>query len=233
MHGSALYLWYVYKLLIDYGNVYKRTSKAASLDTSPVYIHAIATCVPEHSYTQEFTLDFLLTLQGTTERKRDFLTKIYQGSAIHKRHTVIDDYGKDPADYTFYPQSPDLKPEPSTAVRNDLYIKEADRLSLQAVQALLDKLPGLDKGAITHLITVSCTGFSAPGFDVHLVKKLGLAPSVNRLHIGFMGCYAAFPALRTARDICLADPGAGVIIVNLELCSRRMFRPGGRMPLLL
>ncbi len=184
-----------------------------------VYLHEIATCVPPKSYTQEFTLDFLLHLQGSTPRKREFLQKIYQRSAIDKRHTVIEDYDKDPADYNFFPKNSSLTPEPSTARRNDEYIRAANVLSLQAVRALLAKLPGVAPASVTHLITVSCTGFSAPGFDIHLMKEVGFPASLNRLHIGFMGCYAALPAFRTARDICLADPEARVIIVNLELCS--------------
>jgi len=184
-----------------------------------VSIQQIATVVPEKFYTQEFGLQFLLKLLGTTERRRTFLTKIYQGSAIAKRHSVITDYDRDPADYDFYPKNAALLPEPDTQARNELYIREANRLSLAAVRALLAKLPGLDRGALTHLITVSCTGFSAPGFDFHLVKELQLAPGVHRFHLGFMGCYAAFPALKLAKDICSAHPQAKVLVVNLELCS--------------
>jgi predicted naringenin-chalcone synthase len=37
-----------------------------------------------------------------------------------------------------------------------------------------------------------------------------------------MGCYAALPALRMARQFCLAQPEAVVLIVCLELCSLHM-----------
>ena len=181
-----------------------------SPEQTPVYLHRIGTRVPEQSYTQEFALRFLLGLQGGDERVARFLTRIYQGTAIEKRHTVIDDYGKDPAAFTFYPPSADLKPEPSTARRNERFVREADRLSEAAVRDLLDRLPGFDPALVTHLVTVSCTGFSAPGFDFHLVKSLPLRADVQRFHLGFMGCYAAFPALRLARHICLSEPaGAG------------------------
>lgn len=83
-----------------------------------VFIQEIATAVPEHSYTQEFALEFLLHLQGKDAKTREFLKKIYAGTAIEKRHTVISDYGKDPAEFRFYPPDPSLKPEPSTARRN-------------------------------------------------------------------------------------------------------------------
>src|SRR5690606_15854176 len=64
-----------------------------------------------------------------------------------------------------------------------------------------------------------CTGFFAPGPDYAIVRELGLAPSTQRYHLGFMGCYAAFPALRAARAFCASDPSAVVLVVCIELCS--------------
>ena len=72
---------------------------------------------------------------------------------------------------------------------------------------------------ITHLVTVSCTGFFNPGPDYKIVRALGLNPAVQRYHLGFMGCYAAFPALRAAKSFCEADPDAVVLVVCAELCS--------------
>lgn len=188
-------------------------------DEKEVFIHEIATTLPENSYSQEFALDYILRLQGDSLKKRNFLTRIYQGTAIEKRYTVISDYGKAPEDFTFYPKSVDLKPEPSTKQRNDLYITESNKLALEAARKLLGKMPEFNKNKITHIITVSCTGMAAPGFDFHITKELELNPYVNRFHIGFMGCYAAFPALKLAKNICLSEPEARVLVVNLELCS--------------
>jgi len=184
-----------------------------------IYLHKISTCVPEHYYTQEFGLKFLFELIGDTEKKRNFLTKVYTGSAIYKRHTVINDYGKDPEDYTFYPKNKKMIPEPSTMQRNDLYIKESNRLSLKAVKGLLKNFPDNIKKKITHIITISCTGFSAPGFDFHILKNLKLHPDIDRFHIGFMGCYAAFTGMKLAKEICTANEKARVLMVNVELCS--------------
>lgn len=52
-----------------------------------------------------------------------------------------------------------------------------------------------------------------------MVRELGLNPAVQRYHLGFMGCYAAFPALRAAKLFCEADPNAVVLVVCAELCS--------------
>jgi predicted naringenin-chalcone synthase len=37
--------------------------------------------------------------------------------------------------------------------------------------------------------------------------------------VGFMGCYAAINALKLARHIVRSDPAAGVLMLNLELCT--------------
>lgn len=190
-------------------------------ESTGVYLHGIDTAVPEHFYTQEFAQQFMRRLYPDGSRAQKLIDRIYPASAIEKRHTVINDYGKEVADYTFYPPSADLKPEPTTKTRNDLYVTEAQRLALQAARTLFRRFPDAQAG-ITHLITVSCTGFSAPGFDFYLVKELPLDPAVHRFHLGFMGCYAAFPAMKLADSICRADPSARVLIINAELCSVHM-----------
>ncbi|HEY1405574.1 MAG TPA: type III polyketide synthase, partial [Spirochaetota bacterium] len=189
------------------------------MNATKVYIHNIATHVPEARYSQTEMREFMTGLMADTDEKRLFFRKIYDGSAISARHTVIDDYGKDPSEYRFFPKNESMKPEPSTAQRNDVHIREANRLSLEAVSMLFEKMTGFDKNKITHLITVSCTGFSAPGVDFHVTKELKLRNSVNRFNLGFMGCFAAIPALKLARNICLSELDARVLIVNTELCS--------------
>jgi predicted naringenin-chalcone synthase len=184
-----------------------------------VYIHKISTAVPEYYYTQKFALDYQLNLICDSYKKKVFLEKVYRDTAINKRHTVINDYGKRPEDFTFYPKNDSLEPEPTTEQRNDLFISESNRLSLEASEKLLAMFPENFRSKITHVITVSCTGFSAPGFDFHIVKNLGLQRTADRFHLGFMGCYAAFPALKMAYNFCLANPEARVLVVNVELCS--------------
>ncbi len=188
------------------------------MSRSDVYIQGIETAVPEHSYSQEYVLEFMQRLPVYAGRK-GFLAKVYRGSAIERRYTVVGDYDRPPEERTFYPPSDDLRPEPDVVARNALFVTESTKLALEVARKLFASMPELDPRSITHLITVSCTGFSAPGFDFYLARDLPLSPSVHRLHVGFMGCYAAFPALKTARDICRADPGARVLVVDLELCS--------------
>jgi predicted naringenin-chalcone synthase len=102
---------------------------------------------------------------------------------------------------------------PSTEARMTIYAREAPELALQAIAGL----PEL--GEPTHLVVASCTGFVAPGIDQIIARRLGLAGDVERVLIGFMGCYAAVTALRTARHIVRSQPEARVLVVTVELSS--------------
>ena len=72
---------------------------------------------------------------------------------------------------------------------------------------------------LTHLITVSCTGFSAPRVDIALIKRLGMPLNVERTHVGFMGCHGALNGLRVARGLLAVEPSARVLLCSVELCS--------------
>ena len=184
-----------------------------------VWLQGIATAVPDHSYTQEFALEFMSRLPMYGDKERRFLQRIYRDTKIARRHSVIEDYGKPVAEYQFFARNEELLPEPAVAERNDLFVRHAEELSGRVVQRLFQDYPEVRPAEITHLITVTCTGFSAPGFDYQLIQRFGLSSSLHRYHLGFMGCYAGFPAMKLAHTICSADPAARVLIVDVELCS--------------
>jgi predicted naringenin-chalcone synthase len=106
---------------------------------------------------------------------------------------------------------------PATARRMQLFERFAPRLAHCALDKLA--LTQEQRRAITHVIVTSCTGLYAPGLDFEVVNHLGLAPSVERTMIGFMGCYAAINALKSAHHIVRSEPEATVLILNLELCT--------------
>ena len=87
---------------------------------------------------------------------------------------------------------------------------------------MLDDAPGFSRSEVTHVIFASCTGFANPGPDYHIIRELGLRSDVQRYTLGFMGCYAAFPALRMAAQFCEAAADAVVLVVCLELCTLHM-----------
>jgi predicted naringenin-chalcone synthase len=181
--------------------------------TIMAHLNRIGTAVPAHDIHAPF-IAFARTLLRD-ERTRQVFDRMAERAGIERRWSLLRPgnlaIGEVDAD-GFYRRG-DF---PGTAARMALYERGALELAVQAVANL-----GIEaeRARITHLIVASCTGFSAPGLDLQLTARLGLRADVARTVIGFMGCAAAVPALRAARDAVLADPAARVLVVNLELCS--------------
>ena len=142
---------------------------------------------------------------------------LYQQSGIDWRYSVIPDYTRPISEWEFYPPTENLEPFPSLEKRMAMYREYAAPLSTSAIHRCLDGK--LKATQITHLITVSCTGVSAPGLDLELVESLGLPVTTFRTSVNFMGCYAAVHALKLADVLISADPSAKVLIVCTELCT--------------
>ncbi|RNI30057.1 type III polyketide synthase [Rufibacter immobilis] len=183
------------------------------------YLCAIGTANPPYAIPQQKIADFMAQALLLDEQNTRKLKALYRVSGIDQRHTTLPDYGRQNGDYEFYPNTPGLEPFPTVGDRMREYRKEALPLSVAAVQDCLAQLPHFGVSQITHLITVSCTGMYAPGLDIELVEALGLDTQVQRTCVYFMGCYAAFNALKLADTICRADAHARVLIVCTELCT--------------
>ncbi|HET9148662.1 MAG TPA: type III polyketide synthase [Acetobacteraceae bacterium] len=176
------------------------------------HINRIGTAVPEHDIHAPFVA-FAKTLLSDPKSATLF-ERMAQRSGIDRRYSFMQagNIGAGEVDAGgFYRRGA----FPGTAARMAAYERQAPALAAGAVEAL-----GLEEAnSITHLIVASCTGFTAPGLDLQLAASLGLRSDVQRSVIGFMGCSAAVPALRAARQAVLAEPSARVLVVNLELCS--------------
>jgi predicted naringenin-chalcone synthase len=159
-------------------------------------------------------MQMIYALGETDKRKLKFL---YQQCGIGARYSVIPDYTRSAGDWVFYPPTENLEPFPSLDKRMQWYRRYAAPLSQEAIYKCLEGK--LDPRDITHLITVSCTGMSAPGLDLELVESLGLSKTIFRTSVNFMGCYAAVHALKLADALCTAQPGSRVLIVCTELCT--------------
>lgn len=181
-------------------------------------LEAIATGNPPLRRSQAYAAAFMEQVEGQPEALRRRLRPLYERSGIDYRYSCVEDYGREPGDFDFFPPNRALSPAPSTAARNRKYraaaLPLAERVARDALAAAK-----LAPHEVTHVVAVSCTGFFAPGLDVALVQRLGLPPHTRRAMIGFMGCYAAFNALRVAHGFCRSHPGARVLLVCLELCT--------------
>lgn len=183
-------------------------------------IHAIGTAVPDTVLRQDDAREIFRSQSGRSALARRLIGATFDASAIDTRRTVIDEFNRPSSGQaTFFNPKDGAILSPSTATRNEIYNREAPALGLRAAAQALNEFPGLDSSEITHVVTVSCTGFSAPGLDIALVSGLGLRHSTRRMNVGFMGCYGAFPALHHATAVCSSEPDAVVLVVCVELCS--------------
>ncbi|GAA4036060.1 type III polyketide synthase [Arthrobacter methylotrophus] len=187
----------------------------------PVYVRSLETAVPPTVLVQPQARDVFASQPGLTRLGSRLVKTCFDSAAIDTRFTAVaeltlENHSENPS--FFDPVSGQVL-SPSTKVRNEIFAVEATKLFIEAAKAAVGKCPDIDLLDITHVITVSCTGFFNPGPDYKVVRALGLSPAVQRYHLGFMGCYAAFPALRAARQFCQADPSAVVLVICVELCS--------------
>jgi predicted naringenin-chalcone synthase len=175
------------------------------------FINAVAGAVPPNDVHQLF-VDWA---EGQVEdpRMRKLFMRMAERSGIEHRWSVL-------------PPAPGNLPHnrpggfyhgesPATSTRMKKYAEQAPELALDAIARLRERV---DLGDITHLVVASCTGFVAPGIDQIIARRLGL-DNVERTLVGFMGCYAAVSALRTAYHIVRSKPEARVLAVTVELCS--------------
>ena len=178
-------------------------------------IVSIATAVPRFCHQQSDILIFMQEAYQLNETDKRKLAFLYHKSDIKTRYSILPDYSN-VEERTFIPDNvheafPDLDR------RMDMYQQHALPLAVDAITKCVDSK--ISVAEITHLITVSCTGMSAPGLDLELVEALGLAPDIYRTSVNFMGCYAAIHAMKMAYMICKAAPDANVMIVCVELCT--------------
>jgi predicted naringenin-chalcone synthase len=178
---------------------------------TPVWINKISTAVPPYDVHRKF-LEYAPTMLPD-ERQQRMFARLSDKAQIEHRYSVVQPSNAPGQLDTnnFYRRGK----FPSTAERMQLFEKHALPLALKASREVC----GNQAAEITHLIVTTCTGMSAPGLDLQLQRALGLHSSVERTVIGFMGCYAAINGLKAARHMVRSEPGARVLLVNLELST--------------
>ena len=139
-------------------------------------------------------------IYAVNEVEKRKLKFFYHKSGIRSRFSVIPDYSRNISDWKFYPHSENLEPFPSLEQRMVWYNKYAAPLSVDAIRRCLSTK--MNPLKLTHLITVSCTGMSAPGLDLQVMELMDLPKNIFRTSINFMGCYAAIHALKIAVNLC-------------------------------
>src|SRR6266851_10221545 len=183
-------------------------------------IMGLGTALPRYPFSQKDAAEVISTFFCQTEEQRRLLPILFRRAGVRQRHSVLAE--RPPGDgpiQTFYPPAAGPADRgPTSRQRMEIYRKESIPLALDAARQALDQAEVLPRD-LTQLITVSCTGFTAPGLDIALIKGLGLAPTIPRLHVGFMGCHGVFNALQAASAIATAHAHARILICAVELSS--------------
>ncbi|CAN5512529.1 type III polyketide synthase [soil metagenome] len=183
---------------------------------------AIGTASPSGSIAQSKSCQQAQQFFACDEKRERALQMLYKRSEIERRSLAIIDQESGCIDKTLFPAPTNASDRgPGTDARMERYSREVAPLALAACRSALT-LAEVDYSEITHLVTASCTGFAAPGFDLALIQNLPLSPSTERTHIGFMGCHGALNGLRVADAFCRSNPAAIVLLCAAEICSVHM-----------
>ena len=177
---------------------------------------SIGTAVPQHRTTQDNILDFMHAAYHDEVVSRK-LNVLFTNSGIEKRYSALPDFDKNRNQYVFFNGVPS---KATIDNKMDVFKEEAISLALSAIHNAFEKINTTpDTFKITHLITVSCTGLYSPGLDAVLMKELNLSPDIFHTSVNFIGCNAAFHALKIADLILKSDEHAHVLVVCVELCT--------------
>lgn len=177
-------------------------------------IISIGTALPQYCHPQREIFQFMQKAYRLDENDARKLAFLYKHSEIENRYSVLPDFVKPESEWEFV--KPGLA-ERCLDSRMNLFQKNAVALSVSAIKDCIRNL--IEPQEITHLITVSCTGMSAPGLDLQLTEVLQLSNKVFRTSVNFMGCYAAIHAMKIGKMICDSTQNANVIIVCTEICT--------------
>lgn len=179
-------------------------------------IISIGTAVPAHRTKQDAILQFMHAAYNDDVASRK-LNALFHGSGIDSRYSVIPDFDKARGEHIFFNGTPSTA---NVMNRLDVFKERALPLATEAIHKACEKAnTTLEELNVTHLITVTCTGLSAPGLDAELISRLGLRNDIYRTSVNFLGCNAAFHAMKIADMICKTDQDARVLIVCVELCT--------------
>ncbi|GAB2582708.1 chalcone synthase [Paractinoplanes abujensis] len=125
-----------------------------------------------------------------TGTRRALAKRIFENSGVRTRQAAVSPLLEDVSNW-------------STEQRMRRYQVEAIPLGKEAVSRALAGA-GIAASDLGLFAVCSCTGYATPGLDILLARDLGMSPSVQRLFVGHMGCYAALPGLGAAADFVTA-----------------------------
>lgn len=184
------------------------------------YLLSAEGALPGKRVSQKKTLELAQAQNASNVRQKKLLKAVYEKVGIEARYSVL---SQGPRIDRIAFKDFFVGNGPGTQLRMQRFEACAPKLAHAASKKAI-RSAGIPPKNIGHLVSVSCTGFASPGFDISIMKSLDFDPSVSRTHIGFMGCHGVFNALRVAS--ALSKPSQDVLVCSVELCSLH-YRAGG------
>lgn len=180
----------------------------------------------EHAIEQADAAQYAVEYLDLDEQQRKLLPALYRMTGVKRRHSVLlEDIDGGKTMQRFFPKATSKEYRgPSIGERMERYEQEAPGLARKSSKAALEK-SGVAPEDITHLVTVSCSGFGSPGVDLDLLEHLGLRNTLERIHVGFMACHGALNGIKVARGIAESDPNAVILLCAVEVCSLHYHYP--------
>jgi predicted naringenin-chalcone synthase len=178
----------------------------------------ITTSLPPYKVTQVKASEELKTRMAARPAIGRLIDTAAQRSGIDTRYVVVPDAEDVPSQKFYSTESGAITPD--TKTRMTEYEHWSKILAKDAVARLLEET-GCAPSSVKRLITISCTGFYAPGIDYYLMNEFQFPISTQRTHIGFMGCAAALVGLTTVMESLRSadNENSTTLLVALEICS--------------
>ena len=177
-----------------------------------MHLHALATAVPETTFTQGQCWDLV---QNSTVR-----TRLHKRSMLILRTILRGDHGIATRHFAV----PDIAGvfDRTADQLNHAFRTEGPKLAARALTAALEKA-GVKPTGLDALLICTCTGYLCPGLTSYVGELLGLRSNTFLQDLVGLGCGAAIPTLRAANAILAAQPDATVACIALEICSAAFY----------
>jgi predicted naringenin-chalcone synthase len=178
----------------------------------------ISTSSPPYKVLQQKAAEELKKRMGGKPSISRLIEATSNHSGISERYIVISD-AENINNEKFYSDG-DNYLNPGTQKRMEEYKKWAVILAREAVAKLIEK-NNVNPQKINRLITISCTGFFAPGLDYDIISEFKIPQRVKRTNIGFMGCAASLIGFNSVLEAMNSANyfESNSLLISVELCS--------------
>ena len=177
-----------------------------------MYIHALATAVPTHKFSQNQCWEVALKSEAVSRLNRR--SRLMLGELLRNGHGIKTRH--------FATSSIENIFELSSDQLNSNFRNEAPNLAVSALEKALIKA-NITAQDLDALVVCTCTGYICPGVSSYVAEKMGIKPNAYLQDLVGLGCGAAIPTMRAVKNILATEPDSIVACIAVEICSAAFF----------